>query len=88
LFLEPSQTAKRAACTIIARNYLAQARVLANSYLEHERDGRFFLFVVDGLPEGVQLSPSITVLGPTDLGIAEFTEMAFQYDITELCTAV
>jgi glycosyltransferase involved in cell wall biosynthesis len=86
--LEPSQTNTRAACTIIARNYLAQARVLADSYLEYEPDGRFFLLVVDGLPDGVQLSPSITVLGPNDLGLKDFTEMAFQYDITELCTAV
>jgi glycosyltransferase involved in cell wall biosynthesis/phospholipid N-methyltransferase len=86
--LEPSQTGNRAACTIIARNYLAQARVLANSYLEHERDGRFFILVVDGIPEGVQLGPSITVLRLTDIGIPDLLEMAFQYDITELCTAV
>jgi len=86
--LEPSQTGKRAACTIIARNYLAQARVLANSYLENEREGRFFILVVDGIPEGVQLNRSITVLGLTDIGLADFLEMAFQYDITELCTAV
>jgi len=29
------------ACTIIAKNYVAQARVLARSYLEHHPGGRF-----------------------------------------------
>ena len=44
-----------AACTIVARNYLSQARILAQSYLEHEPNGRFYILVVDGLPEGVDV---------------------------------
>ena len=34
-------------CTIIARNYLAQARVLAETFREHHPDGRFFVLVID-----------------------------------------
>jgi len=77
-----------AACTIIARNYLAQARTLIDSYLRHHPAGRFYLLVVDGAPGGVSLPPQVTVLGPDDLHISAFHEMSFKYDVTELCTAV
>jgi hypothetical protein len=77
-----------AACTIIARNYLAQARVLIDSYLAHAPGARFYLFVVDGLPPGVRLDPQVQVLGPHEVGVPGFGEMSFKYDVTELCTAV
>ncbi|MGI9145258.1 MAG: methyltransferase domain-containing protein [Chloroflexota bacterium] len=86
--MEPSLTGKRAACTIIARNYLAQARVLAHSYLEYEPEGHFFIFVLDGLPEGVQLGQSITAVGPSEIDIQDYVEWAFKYEVTELATAV
>ena len=35
------------ACTIIAKNYAAFARVLAASFLEHHPDGRFWMLVID-----------------------------------------
>src|SRR5438270_5015447 len=88
LFLEPSKRSRRAACTIIARNYLARARVVAESYLQHEPDGQFFVLVVDGLPDGIELGSCVVALGPNDVDIPEFVEMAFKYDVTELCTAV
>jgi len=34
-------------CTAVSRNYLAHARVLAESFLKHHRDGRFSLLLVD-----------------------------------------
>ena len=75
-------------CTIIARNYLAQARALAQSFLQHEPEGRFYVLVVDGLPDGVKVDPRVHVLGPRDLEIPDFLDMCFRYDVTELCTAV
>ncbi|HEX9734899.1 MAG TPA: group 1 glycosyl transferase, partial [Thermoanaerobaculia bacterium] len=36
-----------AACTIVAKNYLPFARVLAESFLERCPDGRFFVLLVD-----------------------------------------
>ncbi|HEY4927753.1 MAG TPA: glycosyltransferase [Acidimicrobiales bacterium] len=77
-----------AACTIIARNYLGQARVLAASYLAHHPDGRFFLLVVDGLPDGAEVDPRITVVDPEDLPVGNLYEMCFKYDVVELSTAV
>ena len=78
-----------AACTIIARNYLSYARILASSYLQHHPDGRFYVLVVDGLPEGVALGGNgIGLIGPEELGIPGFFDLCFKYDVTELCTAV
>ena len=79
---------RRAACTIIARNYIAQATLLATSYLKHHPNDRFFVLVVDGAPDGVNFGQSVTVLGPDDLRLPQFLEMAFKYDVTELSTAV
>ena len=35
------------ACTIISGNYLSHARVLAESFLEHNPGGRFVTLVID-----------------------------------------
>jgi GT2 family glycosyltransferase/glycosyltransferase involved in cell wall biosynthesis len=77
-----------AACTIIARNYLSHARVLAASYREHHPDGRFYLLVVDDLPAGVEAGEGIHTVGSDELGLPHFYEMCFKYDVTELSTAV
>ena len=77
-----------AACTIISRNYLAQAKVLAESFLRHEPGGRFYTLVVDGLPPGVDAGPGVTVVGPDDIGLPRVREMCFKYDVIELNTAV
>src|SRR5207249_7786909 len=77
-----------AACTIIARNYLSHARVLAASYFEHHPDGRFYLLVVDDLPPRIQAGPGIQNVACDSLEIPYFFDMRFKYDITELCTAV
>jgi hypothetical protein len=80
--------ASPAACTIVSRNYLSFARILAKSYLEHEPGGRFYLLVVDGLPEGVEVGADVQMLLPSDLNIPTFGLMSFGYDVAELCTAV
>lgn len=78
-----------AVCTIISRNYLAQAKVLADSFRRHEPDGRFYLLVVDRLPDGTDLGPGIEVIDPDDLGLGhKFYELCFKYNVIELNTAV
>ncbi len=77
-----------AACSIISRNYLPQARVLAQSYLEHHPNANFYLLVVDKLPAGVDAGPGIKLIEPEQLKLAGFADMAFKYDVTELSTAV
>jgi SAM-dependent methyltransferase/glycosyltransferase involved in cell wall biosynthesis len=77
------------ACTIVAKNYLAQARVLAGSFLEHNPDGHFAVLVIDEVdgyfdPEGEQF----TLLTPANIGCEPFDRMAARYDVLELSTAV
>lgn len=84
----PTTRPSPAACTIICRNYLSHARILAKSYLEHEPGGRFYLFVLDKLPDGVRAGADVHVIEPDELGYANFSELCFKYNVTELSTAV
>ena len=76
-------------CTIIAKNYAAQARVLARSFAEHHPDGRFFALVIDNV-DGY-LDPGkepFDLLTPADIACDEFGAMAARYDVLELSTAI
>jgi glycosyltransferase involved in cell wall biosynthesis len=79
------------ACTIIARNYLAHARILARSFLEYHPGGRFTALVIDG-DESTRAAggDEFEVRLPHEIGIAadEFRRMAMIYDVMELATAV
>ena len=77
-----------AACTIIFRNYLSHARILASSLRQHMPGGNFYLLVLDDLPKRTRIEPYIRVLGVEDLELPSFYEMSFKYDVTELSTAV
>ncbi len=79
------------ACTIIARNYLPAARVLATSFMEHHPGGRFFVLVLDD-PLG-EIDPAhepFEILGLADLDIerSDLDEMAAAYSVMEFATAV
>ncbi len=76
------------ACTIVSRNYLSHARVLAESFARHHPDGNFYLLVVDRLPERVALPDYIELIDPSELELPHLYEMCFKYDVTELSTAV
>ena len=79
------------ACTIVARNYLAQARVLAESFLEHHPDGTFVALLLDDLDREVDASAEpFRVLHLDEIGIAppEIHRMAMMYDVLEFATAV
>jgi glycosyltransferase involved in cell wall biosynthesis len=76
-------------CTIIAKNYLAQARCLAESFFAHHHDGRMFVLLVDQ-PDGC-FDPGVepfTVVMARELPIPTFMQMAFGYTVLELSTAV
>jgi glycosyltransferase involved in cell wall biosynthesis/2-polyprenyl-3-methyl-5-hydroxy-6-metoxy-1,4-benzoquinol methylase len=79
------------ACTIIACNYLPYARVLADSFLAHHREGRFTVLLVDD--EQRAFTPSddrVSWLRLEDIGLdrVEIRRLAGIYDVTELSTAV
>jgi glycosyltransferase involved in cell wall biosynthesis/2-polyprenyl-3-methyl-5-hydroxy-6-metoxy-1,4-benzoquinol methylase len=78
------------ACTIIARNYLAQARVLADSFLAHHSSSRLSVLVLDDREREIGHSEPFEVIRPTEIGLSrrEFHDMAFLYSLVELSTAV
>ena len=88
------EAAPPAAGTIVARNYLPAARVLAESYLRHHPGAEFAVLVVDAedgeLDQLAVQAPGLRILGPAqlDLDYDEYARMAFAYSVTELCTAV
>jgi glycosyltransferase involved in cell wall biosynthesis len=80
--------AMAAACTIISRNYLSYARILAQSFRQHHPDGRFYVLVIDGVPAGVKFDGDVAVIGPEVLELPYVFELCLKYDVTELATAV
>lgn len=76
-------------CTIIAKNYLAHARVLARSFQEHHPDGRCFVLIIDEVDGYVDATAeSFTLVAPREIGVDDFDEMRGAYDVMELSTAV
>ncbi len=76
-------------CTIIAANYLAQARVLATSFHRQHPDASFYVLLADDAPDVQEKSDDVfTIVRLADLGITELRDMCFQYNLKELNTAV
>ena len=78
-----------AACTIIAKNYIPMARVLAESWNKHHPDAPLFVLLLDS-PEGF-FSPEdeqFTTLLIPELGIPNLPGFLFKYSILEASTAV
>ena len=77
------------ACTIVAKNYLAYARVLAQSFLAQHPDGTFHVLIVDRREWApADGGDSFTSWYLEELGIPGFLHLAFRYSILELATAV
>ena len=80
---------ERAACTIIAKNYISFARTLAQSFLTHHPDYKFYVLIVDEFAEYVQpADESFEIIALADLNIPDPERLCFRYDVKELCTAV
>ncbi len=78
-----------AACTIVSVNYLAYARTLSDSFLRMNPDSKFFVLLVDRPPSGWSSTDEhFEVFFVEDLGIPEFNDISFKYDILELNTNV
>jgi glycosyltransferase involved in cell wall biosynthesis len=76
-------------CTIVARNYLAYARVFAESFLAQDPAGECLVLVIDDVNGEVdEAQEPFSVLRPPDLDIERFEGMTAMYDVTELATAV
>jgi glycosyltransferase involved in cell wall biosynthesis len=57
------------ACTIVARNRMAYASVLAESFLHLHRGSRFTILVVDGEPGEIDDIGRVRVLTPVEAGV-------------------
>jgi len=76
-------------CTIVAKNYLPQARCLTESFLEHHPEGQVFVLLVDKIDGYFDpLQEQFTTIELKDLDIPELKSMVNRYKIIELCTAV
>ncbi|TMK98959.1 MAG: methyltransferase domain-containing protein [Actinobacteria bacterium] len=73
-------------CTIIAKNYVAAARVLAESFHAHNPGGTCSVLVIDGHVDAA--AEPFEVVTIPQLGIERFERMAALYTVLELATAV
>ena len=77
--------------TIVARNFVPRAVVLARTFREHNPEDDVSVLVVDAEPgEVVPATDDYAVITPDELSLAadEFSRMALIYDVTELSTAL
>ena len=77
------------ACTIIAKNYVAFARVLARSYVRQHPDAKLYVLVIDDMDGYIDpTAEPFELVTPEQLGIDSFRRMTTIYDVLELSTAV
>lgn len=79
-----------AACTIVAHNYLPQARILAESFKKFHPESTFYIVIVDRPVEArLVKSDSFQVVPITDIdfGGEGFGHLAAIYDVTEFATS-
>jgi hypothetical protein len=82
-------TETRTICTIIAKNYVAHARVLAESFLAKHPGGKCFVLVVDDYEGYIDPTREVfDVIGVNELQIPNVRSLCFKYNITELATAL
>ena len=80
---------KRAIFSICSNNYFPYARVLFTSLKQYHPEAALFLCLADIPALGVELNiPGVEVILASDLGIENFDDFAFRYDIMEFNTAV
>lgn len=79
----------KVAFTICSNNYLARAKVVADTFLKHHPDFDFTIFLVDHLSTLVDYSAFTNVSLVEIASICPFTdELSLRYNIIELNTAV
>lgn len=77
---------KNAGFTICAKNYLAHAISLKESFLKHNPNSDFFIFLSD-LPYGLETVESELIL-LEETWIPDWKKMAFKYNVIEFSTSI
>jgi lipopolysaccharide biosynthesis glycosyltransferase len=76
-------------CTIVAKNYIAFARTLCESFLQQHPNGKCFVLIIDDWQGYIdQANERFEIVSLTDLNIPQQQSFCFKYNITELATAV
>jgi glycosyltransferase involved in cell wall biosynthesis len=76
-------------CTIIAKNYVAHARVLARSLKATDPQARLWTLIIDDFERYIDPEREpFDILTPADVGCEPFLQMAVRYSVLELSTAV
>jgi hypothetical protein len=77
-------------CTIVASNYLAQAKVLVESIRRIYPENEVYVLVIDGIPEDSQHIEKAKLVLPEDLDMPDgwLREMRSYYDAMELATSL
>ncbi len=82
-------TKKMTFCTIVSRNFLAYARVLASSLHVQHPDAELIVLLVDDLGEGFSgLNETFTIVPVCDIPLPDRDSFCFRYGMRELHTAV
>jgi len=77
-----------AVCTIVSKNYLAYARVLAESLRQHHPDSHCFVLLVDRVDGAFDpRAEPFTLIEIEQLAIPDLPRFCFQYNVLELNTA-
>lgn len=78
-----------AVCTIVAKNYLSQARTLGDSLKKTNPDLDFYILLADSAEGDIDLTKEKhKTIEVKDIEIPFLKEMAFKYNVLEFCTAV
>lgn len=85
--MEPT---KNIAFTICAGNYLAHAKTLGDSYLQHHPNHTFIIGLVDKITDQIALEDfeDFTIIPVAEVAIENFKDLNTKYNITELSTSV
>jgi lipopolysaccharide biosynthesis glycosyltransferase len=83
------QASRCAACTIISKNYLAHARVLAESFKVCHPDVPFFVLLVDRNDGSISATrEAFEVIELEEIAAPDLARLCFQYSVIELNTSV
>lgn len=77
--------------TIVARNYLAQAYVLGESVLRYHPEAVFSICLIDDRTKSLREiieKRGFLVVYPDSIPVPKFCKLSFQYNVTELSTAI
>jgi len=79
---------RTAVFTIVSKNYLAYARTLIGSLEKRNPSFERFICLVDNQTEDAGTTDCAEIVTASNVGIPNFHDMAFRYDVMELNTAV